>query len=482
MAKCLVLTLEATGETRQLESGILKLGRGKNADWVVKGSTAGPPVSRLHCQFDMGPRGATVTDLDSTNGTIVNGRPLVPNVAEVLRGGEVLEIGIHRLVVDLVNGSAQKPELPELGLPLSAPTPRQPPVAFVDRADTPQPLPARPMKGMKDPLAGGYQAAPPDLLNSRYDGTVGRSVNTVGPQFEAMPPRRPLPLDARTAGRGDAAPAFNEGPFGSFEKGGDPLSPRNAPKAQPTPPTNDDPDPRTIPEPARAAPIERVKAPPPKPAAPADGTGASLLAAFLEAAGQPAGAADGQDPEAFFRDAGQVFARMADGVRELLAVRAVIKDHAGLDHTQISAALNNPLKLAINATEATAALLGKGEPGYLSPVVAVESSFRDLKAHEMAILTGVQSAVDEMLALFNPAMLERKLDGAGTLATLLQGGRRARLWELYQERYEDISQSARMRFMGRLDATFRTAYARKAAEVSASEENQKIRSGRKARL
>jgi type VI secretion system protein ImpI len=193
---------------------------------------------------------------------------------------------------------------------------------------------------------------------------------------------------------------------------------------------------------------------------------AALVEAFLEAAGLQASIAEGQSPQLFFQQSGKVFARLADGLRELLAVRAALKDQAGVDRTQISATYNNPLKLSINAAEATAALLGKRADGYLAPLAAVEASFRDLKAHEIAVLTGVQSAVDELLELFDPAMLERKLDGAGKLSTLLQGGRRARLWELYQERYGEIATAARTRFMGRLDASFRNAYKRKAAEIS----------------
>lgn len=200
---------------------------------------------------------------------------------------------------------------------------------------------------------------------------------------------------------------------------------------------------------------------------PTDTAAATPLAAFLKAAGVPASAAEGQTSEAFLGDAGQVFAALADGLRDLLAVRATVKDHARLDRTQISAASNNPLKLSVNRREATAALLGRGEEGYMPPLAAVQASFRDLKAHELALFEGLQSAVDELLKLFDPAQLERKLADAGTLALLLQGGRRAQLWELYQERYDEIVVAARARFMGRMDAAFREAYARKSRELSA---------------
>ena len=90
-----------------------------------------------------------------------------------------------------------------------------------------------------------------------------------------------------------------------------------------------------------------------------------------------------------------------------------------------------------------------------------------MKGHELAVLEGIQSAVEELLELFDPAKLESKPDEAGILTTVIQGGRRARLWELYQERYDEIAKSARLHFMGRLDDAFHAAYARKSAEMSA---------------
>ena len=96
----------------------------------------------------------------------------------------------------------------------------------------------------------------------------------------------------------------------------------------------------------------------------------------------------------------------------------------------------------------------------------MEAAFRDLTAHELGLFDGVQSAVEELLALFEPQALERRLEDAGLLATLMQGGRRAMLWAAIHERYDEIAGAARSRFMGRLDDAFRTAYARRSAEVA----------------
>lgn len=453
MDKVLVLTLEVTGESREVSSGVLSVGRGQDNDWVLIDPGPTPTVSRRHCRFAFGPDGASVTDLGSTNGTRVDGRALAPRTPATLRGGEVIEVGARRVLVDVAEPAARAsgPPAPGAADPFAAGH---------------SPSPPRWGQAGEDPLAGAFSEDLPPLRRGRGPAPEPeRQEARSAPHLEAMLPRRaapplasdPLassfdPLAGARQGSGAARPDDDD-PFGLGS-----MEARGAPEAQ---------------RPAEAAARE-----PPKPhggvaggprTGPADlsGGGAAALAAFLEGAGLQASAAAGQSPEAFFRDSGRVFARLANGLRELLAVRATVKDHAGLDRTQISAALNNPLKLAVNGREATAALLGRAEEGYLAPLAAVEAGFRDLKAHELAILEGVQSAVEELLELFDPAELERRLDDAAMLAVLIQGGRRARLWELYQERYGEIAGAARTRFMGRLDDAFRSAYARKSAEVSA---------------
>ena len=65
-----------------------------------------------------------------------------------------------------------------------------------------------------------------------------------------------------------------------------------------------------------------------------------------------------------------------------------------------------------------------------------------------------------MVDRFDPAALEKELEALGLLETLLAGGRRAKLWELYQKRFREIAQSAETRFLGEVGADFREAYER----------------------
>jgi len=63
-----------------------------------------------------------------------------------------------------------------------------------------------------------------------------------------------------------------------------------------------------------------------------------------------------------------------------------------------------------------------------------------------------------MVDRFAPATLEKDVEALGLLETLLAGGRRAKLWELYERRFRDIAQSAETRFLGEVGADFRDAY------------------------
>ncbi len=51
-----------------------------------------PSVSRTHARIELGPAGATIVDLGSTNGTMVNGRLLRRDRAP-LRGGDHVQVG-----------------------------------------------------------------------------------------------------------------------------------------------------------------------------------------------------------------------------------------------------------------------------------------------------------------------------------------------------------------------------------------------------
>lgn len=92
--------LQATGEpatTFRLPAGSIKtVGRTARADFILEA----PLVSRVHCRLTADPSDQLILeDLDSTNGTLVNGRRVA---RQVLKPGDVVTIGRVEFAVSQV--------------------------------------------------------------------------------------------------------------------------------------------------------------------------------------------------------------------------------------------------------------------------------------------------------------------------------------------------------------------------------------------
>jgi pSer/pThr/pTyr-binding forkhead associated (FHA) protein len=87
---------EAPFTFRILPGNIKTIGRAPRADFIVDAAL----VSRLHCRVSAGATELEVVDLDSTNGTFVNGER-TPRA--LLKSGDRLGVGRVELTVDLVN-------------------------------------------------------------------------------------------------------------------------------------------------------------------------------------------------------------------------------------------------------------------------------------------------------------------------------------------------------------------------------------------
>jgi len=392
----LILSCGGIGVQRSLATGRLTLGRADDNNWVLPDTDPEPTVSRHHCVLEVVADGFTVTDLDSTNGTWLNGRRLPKLEATRLANGDVLDIGRYTLTSALQPEPVARledeklPGLEELGK------------LFGQIA--PDPAPAQ--------LGGEPQPQSPDDVLAKLLGTVELPSPERGNRDRVEPPPR---TDI----------AINEA----------------------WPPTRPEPPPI-----ASAG------------EGPRQGTdGQRMLAAFLRGADLPADALAGNlvnenAAEETLEQAGAVFAHMAIGLRELLVARDRVKMEAELKRTLLGASGNNPIKFSAEDAEVVLCLLKRRGVGYLSPLDAVDMAFQDLVAHELGMLKGLEAAVDELLATFDPVKLEARLQSVGAMSLLLQGGRKAKLWEIYQERYVEIARQARRRFLGDQGAAFKDAY------------------------
>ena len=82
---------------RILPGSIKTIGRSTGADFIVEA----PLVSRVHCRVTAGASELEVTDLDSTNGTFVNGERVAQR--RTLRIGDRLGVGRVELVIQREN-------------------------------------------------------------------------------------------------------------------------------------------------------------------------------------------------------------------------------------------------------------------------------------------------------------------------------------------------------------------------------------------
>lgn len=115
-------------------------------------------ISRRHCEFFLDDEGQVcVRDLESTNGTFLDGRQLEPRVAAALRSGRMITLGDVGFRVEYEVEGAAKPTHDSDTIPIEAAAAPVDIGALEPAAGTP---PTEPLAG-HEPLAG--QAAAEDL-------------------------------------------------------------------------------------------------------------------------------------------------------------------------------------------------------------------------------------------------------------------------------------------------------------------------------
>jgi len=154
---------------------------------------------------------------------------------------------------------------------------------------------------------------------------------------------------------------------------------------------------------------------------------------------------------------GRVMRTLVTGLREILMTRASIKSEFRIEQTMISAGGNNPLKFSITPEQAMEAMVLPATRGYLSPETAAEQALNDIKAHEVAMMTGMEAALKGVLARLDPKVLETQIQTDGGITGLLKG-KKARYWDVYERLYSEISDQAENDFHELFSREFSRAY------------------------
>lgn len=159
------------------------------------------------------------------------------------------------------------------------------------------------------------------------------------------------------------------------------------------------------------------------------------LRAFLKELGVDPSQLIGQNKVEVMRVAGVVMRTLTEGMMGVLSARDSVKSQFDMDRTQIKQSKNNPLKFSSSPQEAMAKMLTQ-ELGYMDPVSSANEAVDDAKAHQFAMISGLNAAIDSTIAAFDPKVLKREFDVDFSLS------KNSKYWDLYVERFKKIAKSA----------------------------------------
>jgi type VI secretion system FHA domain protein len=200
------------------------------------------------------------------------------------------------------------------------------------------------------------------------------------------------------------------------------------------------------------------------PATRAGGAVGTELAELLRGAGL---SEQDMSPEVM-QDLGKILRVVVEGVMDVLRARAEIKSQFRLPLTRIQSAENNPLKHSPNVESALHTLLVQKNPGFLSSVQAFEDAFADIRNHQMAMLEGVRVAFESMLESFDPKELEKGFERAAKRGF---GSAKSKYWDLYADRFAQLSGDADDTFRRLFGDVFAEAYEKQLERLKALARN-----------
>ncbi|MBK5002292.1 type VI secretion system-associated FHA domain protein TagH [Pseudomonas sp. S31] len=455
MALCLTITsyhkiTPGQCSEKLLETGAITVGRAADNDWVLPDPER--LVSSRHCVIQFKDGRYYLTD-SSTNGVelVHAGVRLRRGNSEPLMDGEVIRIGEYeiqaRIDAGLSSSVGGAPEMHSFEALMAnqgaAPVVASPPIsgapaAFLHGASSHDTLPD--LFDFLGPSSVAPISQPDHVPAQQHD---------FRPPTPVLPPEPPPELPAPVAAA--AAPGVIPEDWNLFDTPPAAM-PVPAPAEPPAAPAPESILPPLVPA-ETAAPV------PVAPPAPAAATGSDeLLQAFLRGAGVEHLRIDVADAAAQMEAIGRSYRLMVEGLIDVLRARSSLKGEFRMQQTTIAPVQNNPLKFAPNADEALLLLLRHGNQAFLAPDQAVRDSFDDVRAHQLAVMAGVEAAIKHLLARFEPARLEQRLAPAAGLAKLFGGSRQAHCWQQFTELYGQISREAEDDFQDLFGREFSRAY------------------------
>jgi len=102
--------------------------------------------------------------------------------------------------------------------------------------------------------------------------------------------------------------------------------------------------------------------------------------------------------------------------------------------------------------------LTQKDTAYMTGVTAIKEGFDDVNAHQMAVIAGMEAALQDILKRFNPEALEKRLESDSILDNILPGGKKAKYWEMFKILFDQIAGEAEDDFQQLFGSKFSRAY------------------------
>lgn len=458
-----------------MDQGVMAIGRSSDNDWVLPDPER--LVSARHCVIQYKDGRYYLTD-SSTNGVelVRAGIRMRRGNSESLEDGEVIRIGdyeisaridfsLNRAGAEPFSGDSSNSFEALMGRQLAPPTPIEPisvaPVAHFQGASAQDTFPD--LFDFLTPSATPPATQPDHVPAEQHDfrpptpTAVPQPV--VAPQPAAPQGGALIPEDWDLFAETPRSPAPG---FDVLPAVAPPVvAPAPAPLADPTPFSAEPAQPQPQPQPQALAPVAPVVAEAPlapvaepTPAVPQP----DLLQAFLRGAGLDQLRIDPQQAQAQMESLGRSYRLMVEGLIDVLRARSSLKGEFRMQQTMIRPVENNPLKFAPNVEEALLLLLRHSNQAFMAPDQAVQDSFDDLRAHQLAVMAGVEAAIKHLLGRFEPSELEARMAKPGGLSNLFSGSRQAQHWQQFTALYSQISREAQDDFQDLFGREFSRAY------------------------
>lgn len=179
--------------------------------------------------------------------------------------------------------------------------------------------------------------------------------------------------------------------------------------------------------------------PPPqaKPAAEPVRLPPSFWEKFGEALGVKLDGLDDETREALALNAARLLKQSVGSLQQSLRTRSELKNELRLALTTVQSAGNNPLKHSVDTEEAMTSLLRGGKPGQLPASQAIGRGFRDLQAHQVALLAASRAAVKGMFEQLSPEQLSLRFEREGRKPLFATAGSR---WRAYRRLHGALEQ------------------------------------------